>query len=121
MAGFDQPMEKIDQPPNIGEMEPNGGFFQKKEVMSRAASATFGLGLIGGDLGSGEFGDQLQSLGLASGKSRAGLTQLQIAQSGLGQEPARRGESWLGGEEFSRLLGRKVQGIVDRFIPVADG
>ena len=94
-------------------MKTDGGFFKQEEVMSRATSATFGLGLVGGDLGGGQFGDQLQPLGFAAGKSRAGLAQLQITKAGLGQKPARRSQARLGRKEFGRLLGRKVEGVVD--------
>ena len=94
-------------------MKTDGGFFKKKEVMSRTTSASFGLGLIGGDLGGGQFRDQLESLGFAAGKSRAGLAQLQIPKAGLGQKPAGRSKARLGRKEFSRLLGREVEGVVD--------
>ena len=58
VTGFHQAMEKVNQTAHIGEMESDGGFFQKKEVMGRTTSATLGLGLIGGDLSGGQFRDQ---------------------------------------------------------------
>ena len=46
VTGIDQPMEQVDQPPNIGQVQTHGRFFQKKEMMGRTPGPTFGLRLI---------------------------------------------------------------------------
>ena len=68
MAGIDETMEQVDQPADVGQMQAHGRLLQKEQVMGRTAGPAPGLCLIGGDLGGGQFRDELEALGLAARK-----------------------------------------------------
>jgi len=78
VAGFHQTVKQIDQTADIGQMKANRGFFQKEKMMGGSPGATFGLGLVGGDLGGGQFGHELEALGFSARKGGAGLAQLEV-------------------------------------------
>ena len=47
VTGIDQAVEQVNQAADIGEVQPDGGLFQKEEVMGGPASPTAGLSLVG--------------------------------------------------------------------------
>ena len=66
VARVDQPMHQIKKPTDVSQMKTHGRLFQQKKVMSGSAGASLGMGVIGGDLGRGEFRHEFKPLGLSS-------------------------------------------------------
>src|SRR5699024_2004572 len=71
VATLGQPLQNIDQPVNVGDVQAGGGLVQDVE------------GFAGG--APGQLGGQLDPLGLAAGKLRGGLAQTDIPQAHVHQ------------------------------------
>ena len=78
VAGIHEAVQEIDETADVGQVKTDGRLLQEKKMMGRSPGTAFGPGLIGGNLGRGQFGHQFQTLGLPSGKSRAGLAKLEV-------------------------------------------
>ena len=121
VAGINEAVQEIDETADVGQVKTNGRLLEEKKMMGRTPGAALGPGLVGGDLGRGQFGHQFQALGFPSGKSRAGLAKLEVAQTRFREETARGGKAGLSGKELRGLFGGEMKGIVDRFFPIPDG
>jgi len=109
MPAIDQALEHFDQPPHIGAVQANRGFFEDEEIALRGAMGGGRPLLQPGQ----QMGYQLDALGLAAAEGRAGLPQLEVIQTGVVQGVQGAVDAGLGGEERPRLGYAQLQHLRD--------
>lgn len=119
VAFVDEAVKEVDEAGHVGGVEADGGFLDEVEIALGGGEAAHALG--GGlTLADIEFGDQLQTLGLAAAERGAGLAELEVADTGLGEEIERAGDSRDTGEELGGLGDAHFEDLADVFAVVLD-
>ena len=105
IAAFHQSLEHLNQLVDVGGVQAGGGLVQNID------------GLAGGAFG--QFGSQLDPLGLAAGELRGGLAQLHVSQAHVLEGLELVAEPGQGGEELHPLVHGHLQHLGDIFALVA--
>ena len=101
MAGVNQPLEDLDEPLDISDMQANRRLFENEEVAPGRAVKQVRL------LQSRQqVADQLDALGLATAEGGAGLAEFDVAQSRVTQSLQRALDPGQAGKKFQGLFHR---------------
>src|ERR1051326_8999250 len=96
MARVHQALQTIQQPLNVRQMQPGGGFVQNVKIMAAAPHLS-------------QFGSELDALGFAAGKNGGGMAQFEVTQAEFVEDLQLPHDAALIGKESDALLDGKLQ------------
>lgn len=104
VTAVDETVKEGDEFFYVGEVEADGGFFQKVEIFREVGIGGFEKMFLPDLFGLGKFGDEFQPLRFSAAEGGAGLTDFEVAQAGFLQE--------IQGYRHFRLIFKEGEGFI---------